>query len=88
MMKTEFENLLGSAVTESDYNKIELAYMFYPGIDSKQAIVDVYKTFGMTIIEDMQTRSKRIRVLEETISNKQTELSTLRNRLENAKSGE
>lgn len=47
MMKEEFESRLGGPVSDAEYRDIEYVYQFYPTIDTKDQIVDLYKIGGM-----------------------------------------
>jgi len=60
MMKQEFERLVGKEVNPNTYEKIETVYMNYPGINDKQQIADLFRQFGMVIIEDLLPRAREI----------------------------
>lgn len=66
-MKSEFENLIGKEISQQDYEKIELVYMYYPQIKDKEHIARLYQEFGMAIIEDMIPRARQIKELEDKI---------------------
>jgi uncharacterized protein YqgQ len=68
MMRSEFVNLVGEEIEQSEYEKIELVYMYYPGIVDKEHIAEMYKRFGMVIIADMTARAEEIRRLESEVS--------------------
>lgn len=65
MMKSEFENLLDRQVTEEQYNRIETVYMYYPGINNKEQIAQLYKIGGNPLINDMMERALKVKELEE-----------------------
>ena len=64
MMKHEFEELIQSPVSESDYKVIENVYMYHPATPDKNSIAKLYLTFGMVVIRDMSPRAKKIEELE------------------------
>ena len=52
------------APSDSEYNEIEFVYTFYPTIDpveGKKQIAYLYELFGMSIIRDMISRSRRMK---------------------------
>lgn len=67
MMKLEFENLLDRQVTEEQYIDIEMVYMYYPGIENKEQLAQLYKIGGDPLINDMMERSLKVKELEERI---------------------
>lgn len=68
MMKHEFEELFGSEVKEGEYNKIETVYTYYPGIETKNDIVTIYKIGGILLIDDMLNRAESIFTIEDKIN--------------------
>lgn len=55
-MKHEFEEKLGSQVTEEKYKDIEFVYTFHPSIsntEGKTQIAQLYKLGGIRLIRDM-----------------------------------
>ena len=60
MMKSEFEEITKKEVTEIEYKKIDTVYLFYPGIQDKSQIADIFKIGGMMLINDMLPRAKKI----------------------------
>jgi len=88
MMKQEFINLINAKTADSrtDFNDdnyaiIEKVYMFHPAIDGKDSIIDLYLTFGMTIIIDMLPRAEKIEAVEIEINKHKNEIEVLRNRM-------
>lgn len=65
MMKHEFEKLAEVTVTAEEYEKIEVVYMHYPGIEDKREFTDLYKIGGMLLINDMLKRAEAIKDLTE-----------------------
>ena len=59
MMKQEFENIIDGEISNEDYQKIEIVYMWYPGVESKEQIAELYK-IGMTLINDLFPRANEI----------------------------
>ncbi len=85
MTKQEFTQLVGKDVTDEQYKDIELVYMYYPGIKTKAIIAELYKNFGMRIIQDMLPTAKKgyeyeeqIRCLELEIIEKNKQLDELK----------
>lgn len=63
MKKQEFEQLVGTTVSDEDYNIIEKVYHYYPffrRISGKEEAVRLYKEFGMTIFRDLFPRAEKI----------------------------
>lgn len=77
-MQSEFESLLGQSIEFALYVKIEKVYVFYPGIKDKQHIVQIYKDFGMILIDDMLKRADKIELLESEIQTRKAELAKLK----------
>lgn len=67
MMKHEFEEKAGISVTDSEYEKIETVYMYYPGINSQEEFLNLYKSFEFTVIIDMLPRAQQIKAKEQQI---------------------
>lgn len=76
MMKHEFEKLIGDEIDQDTYNKVELVYVNYPGIENKQQIADIYK-IGMHLIDDMHMRAAEISKIESELANGRKRLSQL-----------
>ena len=73
MMKNEFEALLNKGkvdndakayVNHNDYKLIEYVYNWYPNINDKQAIVDLFVIGGMTLIRDLLPRAIKMEGLD------------------------
>ena len=89
MMKHEFEILLGiekGTFPIDDYEKAETVYMWYPGIETKQQAVDLYR-IGMTVIYDLLPRAEKIRDRTSELEAIKSELTDLHN-CQFAKKGE
>ena len=87
-MKSEFVELVGceyNEITESDYQIIETVYTYYPKIENKKHISELYKTFGMILINDMYSRAVEIKEMEKKIFKMKSELSKELEKLENLK---
>lgn len=78
MMKVEFERLIGEEVSQEVYDKVEIVYTNYPGINDKQQIADLYKQFGMVIIADLFPRANEIQSREDKIHKLQIEIADLK----------
>lgn len=62
MRKEEFEDLIGQALSNGDYEIIETVYRYHPairGTSGVEELAELYKSFGMTIFYDMIGRAKR-----------------------------
>lgn len=77
MMQNEFEKLTGLKVSPDTYKKIETVYMWYPGIDNKEQIAELYKQFGPVLINDMYDRATKIDALSSRVGEIQAELNEL-----------
>jgi len=83
MMKSEFIEKLEvinpnyREFTEQEYKNIELVYMYHPAIQEKDDIIDLYLRFGYETIEDMISRSEKIREIDNQIFLKRQELDDL-----------
>lgn len=56
MMKIEFEDRIGRAVTSQEFEIIATVYTFHPSIsdcNGKEEIAELYTRFGMALILDM-----------------------------------
>jgi hypothetical protein len=56
MMKNEFEDHIGHAVSDEEYSTIEYVHTWHPAIsetEGKAQIAKLYTDYGMTVIEDM-----------------------------------
>lgn len=56
MMKSEFEDRIGWAVTSQEFEIISTVYTFHPSIsdcNGKEEIAELYTRFGMELILDM-----------------------------------
>lgn len=68
MQKQEFEERIERTVTDEQYKVIEEVYMWHPSIrntSGKDEVVELYKSFGMTIFHDMLPRAKKAHVNQE-----------------------
>lgn len=60
MMINEFTELVGKTISADDYNTIETVYMYYPGIETKTDIANIYKIGGMLMVKDLFKRAAAI----------------------------
>lgn len=86
MTKQEFESRLeaGKTVTGGQYKIIEYVYMYHPAIDEvhgKDQIASLYNMFGMTVINDMMPRARRMEQLEKDLSDIKERLDEIKKRL-------
>ena len=87
-MKSEFVELVGceyTEITEHDYRIIEKVYMYYPNIESKKHIAELYKNFGMILMKDLYPRSLVIEEQENRIFKIKSDLLEELEKLENLK---
>lgn len=68
MMKSEFEILIKKEVSEDEYNQIEMVYMYYPGINNKEEMAQLYVIGGKILMSDMHDRAIKIKRCEEIIN--------------------
>ena len=78
MMKSEFENLIDRKVTDEQYIDIEMVYMYYPGIENKEQIAQIYKIGGDPLINDMIGRAFKIKDIEEKMQADRMALEVLK----------
>jgi hypothetical protein len=78
MNKQEFEEKIGKEISDSDYQAIEIVYMWHPSISNsngKQQIADIYAIGGMTIIMDMLWRAERAFEIGQKIAKLESDLN-------------
>lgn len=51
-------------LTDSDYSIVETVYTYYPRVNTKDSIAELYFIYGMVLIKDMLPRAERIREFE------------------------
>lgn len=91
MMKHEFEEKLGSQVTESEYKDIEFVYTFHPSIsntEGKTQIAQLYKIGGMRLIKDMIPTARKAQELNNKIIAANANLMRLKRQSEMLENGE
>lgn len=88
MMRSDFERLLGRKVAEADFRMIEVVYMWHPSNLSQEAVVALYKEFGMALIKDMLPRADKMKELEERKRKAEGELHGLSKLMNAVKNGE
>lgn len=84
MMKNEFEKLIGKAVSNEEYGTIEYVYTWHPAIsetDGKDQITRLYTDYGMTVIEDMVERARKMETAERDLRVARTTVKTIQNRI-------
>lgn len=81
MQKEEFEDLVGQALSDMDYEIIETVYLYHPAIrdvSGKEEVAELYKSFGMTIFYDMFQRAKKNQDLADRLFHTQAEVDRIR----------
>ncbi len=81
MWKEEFEDLIGQALSDFDYEIIETVYLYHPairGTSGVEELAELYKSFGMTIFYDMIGRAKRNQDLDDRLRQAQAEADRLK----------
>lgn len=81
MRKEEFEDLIGQALSDGDYEIIETVYRYHPairGTSGVEELAELYKSFGMTIFYDMIARAKRNQDLDDRLRQAQAETDRLK----------
>lgn len=76
MRKEEFEDLIGQALSDGDYEIIETVYLYHPAIrdtSGVEELAEMHKSFGMTIFCDMNSRVKRYQDLVDQLCYTQAE---------------
>ncbi len=87
MMKEEFESRFGSPVSDAEYRDIEYVYQFYPTIDTKDQIVEIFKLGGMRIIKDMIPTARQAQALWDKVMQTQRDLEKVRDQYEALRKG-
>lgn len=90
MMKKEFEALVDKKITDNEYKTIEFVYSYHPSIintTGKQQIADIYKTYGMLVIQDMVETATFARNLEIEKENLRKKLEIVEERMIDVKEG-
>lgn len=90
MMKNEFEELLGGAVSTADYDIVEFVYTWHPSIsetNGKQQIVDLYKNGGMLVIKGMVEAATYMKKLDEERRELEAKMSIIKERTASVNSG-
>jgi len=84
MMKKEFEKLVGKAVSNEEYGTIEYVYTWHPAIsetEGKDQITRLYTDYGMTVIEDMVERARKMEKLEGDLKAAQRQVTLVQDRI-------
>lgn len=85
MRKEEFEDLVGQALSDNDYETIETVYSYHPAIrdvSGKEEVAELYKSFGMTIFYDMIARAKWNQDRELLLHHAQAEVDRIRKEMD------
>lgn len=85
MQKKEFEDLVGQALSDRDYETIETVYLYHPAIrdvSGKEEVAELYKSFGMTIFYDMIARAKWNHDREFLLHHAQAEVDRIREEMD------
>ena len=91
MMKHEFEERIGTEVSNCDYAIIETVYTWHPSIsevDGKEQITALYKTGGMALIKSMVEAAKIMRDLRAERQHIMGQLEKVNDRIKLVSSGE
>jgi predicted Ser/Thr protein kinase len=67
--------------TQEEFEIIQTVYNYYPSINEKRQIAELYVKHGMILIKDMHARSKTIAELEDEIRGKRFELDKLKEKM-------
>lgn len=81
MQKEEFEDLVGLALSDRDYEIIETVYLYHPAIrdvSGVEEVAELYKSFGMTIFCDLFGRAKKNQDLENQLRHTQAEVDRIK----------
>ncbi len=84
MMKQEFEARIGKMVSDEEYGTIEYVYTWHPAIsetEGKDQIARLYTDYGMTVIEDMVERSRKMEKLEGDLKVAQRQVTFVQDRI-------
>lgn len=80
MLKEEFEERAGRAVTDQEFKIINTVYVFHPSISDvsgKDQIAELYLSFGMTLLLDMFPTAKAAEAFYDRRRELQAELHEL-----------
>lgn len=81
MEKKEFKELIGQELSDEDYEIIETVYRHHPavkGVSGEEEVAELYKSFGMTIFQDMIGRARRNQDLEHRLYCAQEEVDRIK----------
>jgi hypothetical protein len=67
--------------TQEEFEIIQTVYNYYPSINDKRDIAELYVKHGMILIKDMHPRSLEIEILEDVIRIKRFELDELKEKM-------
>ena len=85
MFKSEFENLVGHPVkSDEEYSTIEYVYTWHPAIgdvNGKVQIAKLYTDYGMTIIEDMVERARKMEKLDGELQAARGQVAIIQDRI-------
>ena len=89
MLRSEFVELLkensgNSDVADGDYLVIEHVYNNHPAIADKKHMVELYLSYGMSVIHDMVGRADRVLEVETKIQKQRVLLEELKGELKEA----
>ena len=79
-LKTVDSTIVGANFTERQWKLIETVYTYHPSINDKEHMAYLYLNYGMAAITDMYYRAVKIRDMERSIHDMETNLERM-NRL-------
>lgn len=82
-MKHEFEELVGHAVSDDCYQKIEYVYLYKDFFKDKQSIVKFYKAYDMNGIESVYSDILEHEKVEHELQNAKMKIHRLEEHVEN-----
>lgn len=90
MNKQEFIELAGidwDDISDDDYSTIEYVYSRHPSIQTKQDIVNLWKSYGMTVIVDMINTATLYEQIERNYFMYMNKMDEARKAMKNIKEG-
>ena len=91
MLKNEFEEILGSQVSDEDYKIIEHVYVWHPAIsevNGKRQISDIYRAGGILAIKSMDDWACIMEELDRKYQESRKPVEKLKARIKLAQSGD
>jgi len=71
MMKSEFEERIGTTIPEEEYEIIETVYTWYDDSLDKDETARLYSLLGIAVFRDMYSRAVELQALDDAMRGEQ-----------------